>query len=77
MQTEPTAGACVTSESKQPEPSRREFLGLTLAAALAAPLTAVPSTAAPVCDPGSPDVDRLEEILRRHGSELGHLTSTR
>ena len=75
MQTEPTAGACVTSESKQPEPSRREFLGLTLAAALAAPLTAVPSTAAPVCDPG--DVDRLEEILRRHGSELGHLTSTR
>ena len=77
MRREPTAGACVTGESKQPEPSRREFLGLTLATALAAPLMAVPSAAAPVRDPGLADIDRLEQILRRHGSELGHLTSTR
>ena len=60
------------------EPSRREFLGLTLAGVtLAAPIVAGASMTPVRADPRSPVADRLEDILARYGSELGHVTSTR
>ena len=74
---ETSAGPETPAVPDEPEnsPSRREFLGSAVAGVLfSTALPALAASPAPEHRSGSTPSDPLEQLLRRYGSEFGHIT---